>query len=92
MTEGVGSMQALILKQNISFTLTVLFEPIALGPQLFILFHHFFCICNKIAFWNILIHLFNKIKNLARCKSLHLLRMGESPFLTKCLHGVKATI
>ena len=86
MTEGVGSMQALILKQNISFTLTVPFEPI------FILFHQFFCICNKIAFWNILIHLFNKIKNLARCKSLHLLRMGESPFLTKCLHGVKATI
>ena len=28
MTEGVGSMQALILKQNISFTLTVPFEPI----------------------------------------------------------------
>ena len=28
MTEGVGSMQALILKQNIFFTLTVTFEPL----------------------------------------------------------------
>ena len=28
MTEGVGSMQALILKQSISFTLTVTFEPL----------------------------------------------------------------
>ena len=76
MTEGVGSMQALILKQNISFTLTVTFEP--LGSSTFYTVPP--------------IHLFNKIKNLARCKSLHLMRMGESPFLTKCLHGVKATI
>ena len=28
MTEGVGSMQALILEQNISFTLAVTFEPL----------------------------------------------------------------
>ena len=68
MTEGVGSMQALILKQSISFTLTVTFEPLGSSTFYTVLtfFFVFFCICNKIIFWNILIHLFNKIKSLAR--------------------------
>ena len=44
MTEGVGSMQALMLKQNISFTLTVTFEP--LGSFLYCLTN----LCIRICF------------------------------------------
>ena len=46
MTEGVGSMQALILEQNIFFTLTVTFEP--LGSSTFYTIPPFFLYLQQI--------------------------------------------